>query len=404
MNAKLLYAFLPLYFLSESIFAKEGYLDPYWFNEHYEKAIHKDNLDSIDGFLTDYIASHESIGREEEKATKNFSWGFSGFQTSLALGLSGKLGLFSWGGTKTFEIDWSRKKKKNRIEEDGKNVMPFDETTTEEEINSNVHFIMEKISKSGRVQNEKKLTKELQKILQNFHFLGESLSSLSFRGWSAQKLRLDLGILANGKIVFGALVKLGGEIRLRLEWKRSPSWKTKVVSSPQKELKAFFEDIGLLLFSSLPPLKNKRFSLDSVEIGIRINVKGNIAIAELGGYTTPSIFFKKTADHNKIMSLHEGLLEGDLPIIISEGLEKSLFSHKEHFFNFKKRRIQKGLKKAFKFSHQFMEKIGSKVNPKGQWKIEKIKTQYKFSLGGSLGPVKISGRPHLAFYFKNNEK
>ena len=404
MSAKLIYACLSLFFLSESTLSKEGYLDPYWFNENYEKSIPHHNLDSIDDFLSDYIASLESIGQEEAKATHNFSWGLSGFQTSLALGLSGKLGLFSWGGTKTFEINWERKNKKNEREIDNKNVMPFDETTTEEDIDSNIQFIVRKISKSGRVQNEKKLIKKLQNILQNFHFLGESLSLLSFRGWSPQKLRLDLGIYANGKIVYGALVKFGGEIRLRLEWKKSLSQKVKIVRSPKKELKAFFEEMGLLLFSTLPHLENKRFSLDSVEIGIKIDAKGKIAIAELGGYATPSIFFKKKNDYNKIISLPPNFLEGNFPILISRGQEKSLFSHKRRFFKFKKRRIQKGLRKAFKFSHKFIKKVNSKINPKSHWRIKKLKSQYEFSLGGSLGPVKISGKPHLAFYFKNNSK
>jgi hypothetical protein len=404
MNAKLLYACLPLFFLSESTFSKEGYLDPYWFSENYEKSIAHHNLDSIDDFLSDYIASLESIGQKDAKSTHNFSWGLSGFQTSLALGLSGKLGLFSWGGTKTFEIDWAQKKTKHIMVVDNKNVMPFDETTTEEDINSNVQFIVGKISKSGRVQNEKKLTKKLKNILQNFHFLGESLSLLSFRGWSPQKLRLDLGIYANGKIVYGPFVKLGGEIRLRLEWKNSLSRRPKIAHSPKKELKTFFEEMGLLLFSTLPHLENRSFSLDSVEIGIGIDAKGKVAIAELGGYAIPSIFFKKKNDYNKIMSLPPNFLEGNLPILISRGQEKSLFSHKRRFLKFKKRRIQKGLRKAFKFSHKFIEKVNSKINPKGHWKIKKLKSQYKFSLGGSLGPVKISGKPHLAFYFKNNSK
>jgi hypothetical protein len=104
------------------------------------------------------------------------------------------------------------------------------------------------------------------------------------------------------------------------------------------------------------------------------------------------------------MSLPPNFLEGNLPILISRGQEKSLFSHKRRFLKFKKRRIQKGLRKAFKFSHKFIEKVNSKINPKGHWKIKKLKSQYKFSLGGSLGPVKISGKPHLAFYFKNNSK
>ncbi len=69
-------------------------------------------------------------------------------------------------------------------------------------------------------------------------------------------------------------------------------------------------------------------------------------------------------------------------------------------FKVKKRRVRKGLKKAFKFAYKFSERFGSKMSPKSQWKIKQIKSQYKFSMGGSLGPVKVSGMPHLALYFK----
>ena len=64
--------------------------------------------------------------------------------------------------------------------------------------------------------------------------------------------------------------------------------------------------------------------------------------------------------------------------------------------------MKKGIKKAFKFSNKFIKKLSRKVKPNSKWKVKKIKSQFKFSLGGSLGPVKVSGNPHLAFYLKNN--
>ena len=123
-----------------------------------------------------------------------------------------------------------------------------------------------------------------------------------------------------------------------------------------------------------------------------IAAKGDIAIAELGGYAVPSVFFERS--YNKMIT---PILEGDI-LIMAQGQEKSL--GKRRMFKVKKRKVRKGLKKAFRFSYKFMERFGSKVSPKSQWKIKKIKSQYKFSLGGSLGPVKITGTPHLALYFK----
>ena len=374
--------FFFLLFISTSIVAKEGHLDPYWFSDSDEKSFREDNLDSIDGFLSDYVASHEVLGLRE---TKNSSWGLSGFQTSLALGLSGKLGIYSWGGTKVIEVDWARKEDK-LFEE---NVISFNESTTEEAIDSRVDLIAGKIVASGRVKNEKNLVQKLRKIMKDFHFLGESLSQMSFSGWEPSKLRLEMGIKATGKIIFG---KVGGDIRLRLDWKRTGSKGIKKRAS-RKELTTFFKDMGQILFSSLPLYEKKGLSLNSVEIGLGIGAKGKVAIAELGGYAIPSVFFKRSKNYNKLVTSEA--LKGEI-LVVSRGQEKSF----GRMFKVKKRRVRKGLKKAFKFAYKFNERFGSKISPKSQWKIKKIKSQYKFSMGGSLGPVKVSGIPHLALYFK----
>ncbi|MDC0253808.1 hypothetical protein OAK75_02850 [Bacteriovoracales bacterium] len=377
-------------FFSTSTFAKEGHLAPYWFVDSDEKSFREDNLDSIDSFLKDYVESHESLGLNNEKAFDNSSWKFSGFQTSLALGLSGKLGIYSWGGTKVLEVDWTRKEQQKALEE---NVISFNESTTEESIDSQVKFIVGTMVDSGKVKNENLLSQGLKKTMKDFHILGESLSQMSFSGWRPNKLRLEMGIKATGKIVFGPVVKVGGDVRLRLEWK-STGLKKRVTKTSNKELKTFFEDMGDILFSSLPRYEKKGLSLSRVEIGLGLSAKGKIAIAELGGYGVPSVFFKKSENYNKIVK-SEGL-KGDI-LIMSEGQEKSF--GKNRMFKVKKRKVRKGLKKAFKFSYKFMEKFGSKVSSRSQWKIKKIKSQFKFSLGGSLGPVKIKGTPHLALYF-----
>ena len=379
-----------LLLVTTNLHGKEGHLSSYWFSDSNEKSIMEDDLSSIDGFLTNYVDSHQFLGLKETKSINNSSWKFSGFQTSLALGLSGKLGIYSWGGTKVLEVDWTRKGQEKAIKE---NVISFDESTTEESINSQVHFIVKKMVNSGKVKNEKVLSEGLEKAMKNFHQLGESLSQMHFSGWKANKLRLEMGIKATGKIVFGPLIKVGGDTRLRLEWKRKALTK-KTKASSNHELTAFFEDMGDILFSSIPKYQKKGLSLSRVEIGLGVSAKGKLALAELGGYAVPSVFFKRTEDYNKTVKSDN--LDGEI-LVMANGTEKGL--GKSYFFKIKKRKVKKGLKKAFKFSHKFMKRFGSKVSHRSQWKIKKIKSQFKFSMGGSLGPVKVSGIPHIALYF-----
>ena len=71
-------------------------------------------------FLNDYILTHNDIGINSEKIVTDRSWHLSGFQTSLALGLKGKIGIHSWGGTKTIEIDWQRRSEERPISKNNK--------------------------------------------------------------------------------------------------------------------------------------------------------------------------------------------------------------------------------------------------------------------------------------------
>ncbi|MEC7181591.1 MAG: hypothetical protein VXW15_02670, partial [Bdellovibrionota bacterium] len=74
------------------------------------------------------------------------------------------------------------------------------------------------------------------------------------------------------------------------------------------------------------------------------------------------------------------------------------------YLNLDQKKLKRGIKKAFKFSNRFIRKLNKKIKPNSKWRIKKIKTQFQFSLGGSLGPVKVSGIPHIAFYMLNTKK
>jgi len=109
MRIKLTIGLFLFFSFSPTTICKVGHLSNYWFTEGFEKNIQEDNFQSIDSFLNDYMLTHNSIGINHQKLVQNHSWYLSGFQTSLALGLKGKIGIHSWGGTKTIEIDWQRR-------------------------------------------------------------------------------------------------------------------------------------------------------------------------------------------------------------------------------------------------------------------------------------------------------
>ena len=395
--------------------SRVGYLSNYWFGEVLEKKVKEDNFQSIDTFLNDYIKSHSNIGIDFQKGIQNHSWYFAGFQTSLALGLKGKIGIHSWGGSKTIEIDWERRNKnqypsKTREKLDksqdftkNKNIFVFDNQITEKIINSRINFIITKARNSGRVRNLNILEKELRRVIKSFLHLGESLTSYSFKRWQPSKLRLDLGIKSNGKLAFGPIIKTGGGLRLRLEWKKASNKNRRKIKNLNKSASSFFQKLENILNSSLSLTKKESlYPLSFIEIGLGIGLKGNLSIAEIGAYGTPSIFFKKMSSFKK--ALFQNTFEGPISGKILNRSEEKNNNKSVQYLNLDQKRLKRGIKKAFKFSNKFIRKLNKKIKPNSKWRIKKIKTQFQFSLGGSLGPVKVSGIPHIAFYMLNTKK
>ena len=405
-----------LFFISTPpSFSKEGHLSNYWFNGVLEKSFKEDNLQSIDTFLNEYVRSHSNIGLDYHKGVQNHSWYFAGFQTSLALGLKGKIGIHSWGGTKTIEVDWERRNqgqhsynKLEKLSEDqdltkSADTLFLDDQATEKTISSRVNFIITKAKKSGRVRNLNLLEKELRRVLKSFLNLGQSLNSYSFNHWQPTKFRLDLGIKSNGKLVFGPLIKTGGGLRIRLEWKKTKFNYGLKMTSSNKPASLFFRKLESILNSSLNLAKKESlYPLSFIEIGLGIGMKGNINIAEIGAYGTPSIFFKKASSFKKL-ALHNPI-EGPISALIHKRNKEKNLNKPKLYLNLDQQRLKRGIKKAFKFSNKFIKKLNKKIDPNSVWRIKKIKTQFQFSLDGSLGPVKISGIPHIAFYVLNNKK
>ena len=413
MGNSIIIGFFLFFTFSSSAFSKLGYLSDYWFNETLEKSVQEDDLYSIKNFLKDYALTYENIEESHQKSLKSHNWSFSGFQTSLALGLKGRIGIHSWGGTKTLEIDWIKrnesglKKRNENYHKDNikrGNIFFVDDKTTDEVIESRIHFILSNIKNSGRVKSLSNLKVKLKNIILSFQNFGESISFYKFKGWIPSKMRLDLGIKSNGKIVFGPLVKLGADIRLRLEWKKMRSPLPSREKPFNKAFSSFFRELDTILTTSLPLIKvSPNYSLTHIEIGLGVGVKGKIALAEIGGYSTPSVFFKKSPTSNFLSQTNKSL-QGSIPILMKTKNEKGYSKDSTMILNLDKKRVKRGIKKAFKFSIKFMDKLNKKIHPKSKWRINKIKSQFQFSQIGPLGPVKVSQKTHIAFYMKNNAK
>ena len=140
-------------FLTNSMAAK---LNPYWhslpeekgYTKITDKAAANDRLESIDNFIGNYVEVNQGAFDEQEDQAlikANGGWGLKTIETSLALGLGGSIGLFSWGGTKAIRVFWNRRTNKDVKSEkiDDSNltsVVTFDQRSSREELNKQLNL------------------------------------------------------------------------------------------------------------------------------------------------------------------------------------------------------------------------------------------------------------------------
>jgi len=225
----------------------------------------------------------------------------------------------------------------------------------------------------------------------------------------------------------GPLVKVGGDIRLRLEWIRlmnstgNKSRLSKIdLSNEEKEIasstKELFNNLAVEVTKSYENLKDEEkydqygFAVESIEVGLGVSVEGKIGIASLKGGVIASVFFGKHEGGYDLKDTNKST-GGAINLIVDNGsanygyAKSAKISYdkgiKDSVFRMNRDRVRKGMKKALRFGLKFAKKFNKKKYRKRRWGVKKIKTQYKFSLGGTIGPVKLNAVPHMTIYFKN---
>lgn len=426
--------------------AREGHLNPYWFGDSIDKSANpNDNLNSLNGFLDGVVDSTVGALNDFESqpvAKAAGGWKLAGFQTSLAVGLSGNIGVVAFGGTKTIEVDWARKKqpKKEEVkEEDLESSTPtvtLNENHTKKDLNKALDPIVRQLVETGRIKDEKTFRKSLGSVSTDFYAYTKGLSTTrSNYVWRAGKIRLDMSFSADGKIATaGPLVKVGGDIRVRLEFVRimpKPQSADKAIENNDeltaRDKKIARETRNLLDSLSYEATKSydeleKRYDMDAhdmqfkiIEVALGLSVEGKVGVAGLKGSVVPAVFFDRhsVASSTPIASNDKSFDGGFIPVIAGETTDKGL---KDSIFKVTRKRIRKGMKKAMKFAYKFSKKMNNRAKKRQErmakgrrvrmpkWIVKKIKSQYKISVGGSVGPVKIKALPHLSLYWVNKVK
>ncbi len=422
--------FILLFFISNIALCKDNFLDPYWMgDETIEKSADSANLDSLNGFignLTEVTLDSLESAQDSENKDGEKKFRFTGMQTSLGLGFSGQLGILTFGGTKVLMVNWERilPKPKNLEEEESfiANSIRVTESTTKNDLEKDLEPLIKSLTKSKKVRDEKLLRKNLREVSGNFlaHVKGLSASNSKYL-FFPNKIRLELDIEASGKIVTPVpivLVKVAVPIKIRIEFIRIMpksqlksvedviatsdlnETEKKIATQTKSLLEKLSQEVAVAYEEQVKDgdMEKRGLTLKSIGVGIGLSVEGNVGVATLKASGVPTIFFAKAP--KKAISIDKGLdLEEEIPILM-DTMDKRIGDTPVQI---KRRQVRKGMKKALDFAYKFAEKIQkkSKNRPSAKWKFKSLESRYIFTLGGTVGPVKLMALPHFILQVEN---
>ncbi|MBK26516.1 MAG: hypothetical protein CME70_21125 [Halobacteriovorax sp.] len=352
----------------------------------------------------DAITTSQVEALESEDANKAFGWKFSGLKTVLALGLSGKIGLKSWGGTKSIELNWAKKSGAKELAEDGVRLIQIDGPMTKEEWDTTLEEISNNFESEGIVEGAEGFKNHLQKETATFRELIKGASEVNHPKFEASKLRLDLNFGFSNSVT-GFFIKAGGDLRIRFEYKPVASKglsNKELPSKVQKQMRELLEKMGPLLVDAMEEeySENKgsfhdKYKLKEFRLGVATSVEGDLGFTKGSQGVAAYVYFKPIS--HKATSEE---VDGDINFVVDTE-DKIWPFKKKKIVKLSKRKIKKGIKKAIRFGHYFGEKI--KTNEKSEWGVQVLKTLYAFSLKGKSGVVTIKGAPSLEIAYTNTE-
>lgn len=352
-------------------------------------------------------SQYEALDQEEQN-DKMFGWKFSGLKTVLALGLSGKIGLKSWGGTRAVELNWARKSSGKIVEsESEQEVINLKGSYSDDEWDTVLTDIAKSFEEEGIIEGASGFKRHLEEETATFRELIKGTNEVNHKKFKAVKLRADL-VFGFSNSVSGFFIKAGGDLRVRFEWKPVPksvvssNQDKRVPSKVQKQMRDLLEKMGPLVVDAMDEeykenkfLLHDKYKLKDVKFGLSLSVEGDLGFTK-GSQGIGVFVYLAPIAHKEAT----GNISGDLPFTID--VEDKIWPFKKKkIVKLSKRKIKKGIKKAIRFGHYFGKKINDKKDSK--WAVQVMKTSYTFSLKGKTGVVTIKGAPTIEMAYKNTQ-
>lgn len=340
----------------------------------------------------DSLHQAQTYALEKAEGQKN-GWYLDHMKTILGLTLKGKLGIKSWGGKKGIELIWKKRYANKNLEEvdTEKNTFDLSEFKSSENAMQGIEPFINSLVESGKVKNADNLRAQLSKKVETFYEVAKGAEASAVQAYRPHKIRLDLSISADGS-VNGLFVKVGGDIRIRLEWSRKTFYQKNVELGPVAEkTQSLLNGLASEIAKSIeeePAAKSLK--LKEFKVGIGVSVSGNVGVAKASASVVPQIYFKKVALTDKI----EEINVTEIPFLTDDKSDEvKLISSN---------RVRKGFKKSLRFAEYFQKKFSKKEYRESTWAVHTIKPSFTFDLSGDVGVVTLKGFAVFELAYLNN--
>jgi hypothetical protein len=363
----------------------------YFGSDNKENTETKSNYDLDESM--DSLHQAQTYALEKAEGEKS-SWYLDHMKTILGLTLKGKLGIKSWGGKKGIELIWKKRSASKNLEEvdSEKNTFDLSEFKSSENAMQGIEPFINSLVESGKVKNADNLRAQLSQKVQTFFEVAKGAEAAAVQAYRPHKIRLDLSISADGS-VNGLFVKVGGDVRIRLEWSRKTFYQksNKDLGSVAQKTQSLLNGLASEIAKSIeeePAAKSLK--LKEFKVGIGVSVSGNVGVAKASASVVPQVYFKKVTLVEKVEEIHVT----EIPFLTDDkSNEVKMISSN---------RVRKGFKKSLRFAEYFQKKFSKKKYKESTWAVHTIKPSFTFDLSGDVGVVTLKGIAVFELAYLNN--
>lgn len=446
--------------INNSSFTTQGFLDDIGDSilSFILDKIYSVNLDLLDQIPNETPAPLKQVGKLDKDYTP---WHLEFATTELSLSAKGGIGILSAKGTSTIQAYW-RRQNKNKLKHNNEdnfktatenslnpknapsqteNVLAMDINPDQDEksLIQSVEPMARAALATGKIKNELVFRNELQKTTKEFYYLTHNLFISNESVWWLNGIRFDLVVDGSGRIIANPLINVGGEIRLRFDFRRIKNNKiSKTVAPPthsptilasdleylRKEMQSFITAMASDLEAGFDEGDTtKGLQAYNIRIAVAFTAGGNIGIIKGSAGAWAHLNFSRDVAPPKVNSPKMKIFASNFqtkidpsPLYVIEAnppqthmefaklnqIPYETSSNKQNVtYHVDREAFRNGLTQAANIGMFFADN-GIKV-VSSQWKLWQLRTAFEMSLTGNLALITLGGTisSDITFYNKN---